>query len=121
MITLTTPAQINSVLGGNAPVGYDKVVLTPFTMTPADNSISGTVLLTSTTTPEMSPIFGVLRIRTAPAEVFIEVAQLDFQRRVQLSAGQVNSVINIIRNAQNALESGLVTLGVVAGVQASGI
>lgn len=120
MITLTTPAQINSVLGGNAPVAYNKLVLTPFTMTPLDGSITGRLRLTSTTNPEMQEIMGSLQIRTASGELIVEVAQLDFYRRIQLDSAQLNSVSNIIRNAQNSIESGLVTLGVVAGTQAPG-
>ena len=119
MITLTTPAQINSVLGGNAPVGYDKLVLTPFTITPLDSSISGKLRLTSTTNPEMQEIVGSLQIRSG--ELVVEVGQLDFYRRIQLSAAQITSVTNIIRNAQNGIESGLVTLGVISGVQATGV
>jgi hypothetical protein len=51
----------------------------------------------------------------------VEVAQLDFYRQVQLNVGQVNSVNTIITNAQNALEAGLVSLGVIAGAQTTGV
>lgn len=120
MITLTTPAQINSVLGGNAPVGYDRLVLAPFSFDPVTLAVSGTVRLTSTAAPQMQPITGALRINASSGELVIEVAQLDFYRRVQLSGPQITAVLNIIANAQNALEAGLVSLGVVAGVQSPG-
>lgn len=120
MITLTTPAQINSVLGGNAPVGYNHLVLAPFTMDPLTLLVTGTLQLTSTTNPEMQAITGSLRINASSGELVVQVAQLDFYRRIQLSAGQITSVRNIISNAQNALESGLVSLGVIAGTQSTG-
>lgn len=119
-ITLTTAAQINSVLGGSAPVAYGHLVLSPFTMDPVANTVSGTLKLTSSTVPEMQAISGRLTINASSGELVIEVAQLDFYRRIQLSAGQITAVITIIRNAQNALESGLITLGVIAGTQSAG-
>jgi hypothetical protein len=120
MIALATPPQINSVLGGNVPVGYDKLVLSPFTLDPVAQSISGTLRLTSTSAPQMQPVTGWLSINVPTSELVLEVKQLDFYRRIVLSAAQNNSVLSIIANAQNALESGLVSLGVVNGTQSSG-
>lgn len=120
MITLTTPAQINSVLGGNAPVGYNHLVLAPFSMDPMALTVTGSLRLTSTASPDMQAITGNLRINASSGELVVEVQQLDFYRRIQLSAGQITSVRNIISNAQNALESGLVSLGVIAGTQSTG-
>lgn len=120
MISLTTPAQINSVLGGNAPVNYDKLVLSPFTLDAIANTVSGTLKLTSTGNPDMQPITGGLKVVVGAGELVIEVPQLDFYRRVTLSAGQQQSVQTIVRNAQNALEAGLIGLGVIAGGQSTG-
>ena len=118
MITLTTPATINSVLGGTAPVAYDKLVLSPFTMTPVSGDVGGTLRLTSTTNADMQPIVGTLRI--AANEMIVEVSQLDFYRRVTLTGTQRTNVTNIIASAQTSLENGLVSLGVIAGVQTAG-
>lgn len=122
MITLTTPPQINSVLGGDAPVGYNKLVIGPFTLDPVTLStgVRGIVRLTSTASPTMQPITGTLTINASTGLLTIEVGQLDFYRQIQLSGGQLTSVQTIITNAQNALESGLVSLGVIAGVQGTG-
>ena len=121
MITLTSPAQINSVLGGSAPVGYDRLVLNPYTMDPSALSVRGTLLLTSSANPSMQAIRGTLKIDgSGTAALEIEVPQLDFYRRIALSGPQVTSVTTIIRNAQNALESGLISLGVIAGTQSAG-
>jgi hypothetical protein len=120
MITLTTAAQINSVLGGNSPVGYDHLVLTPFTMDPLGLLVTGSLRLTSTANPQMQPISGSLKINASSGELIIQVEQLDFYRRIQLSPGQITSVRTIITNAQNALETGLVSLGVISGTQSTG-
>lgn len=79
MSTLTNPPTINSVLGGDAPVGYDKLVLAPITLDP-------------------------LGILITP-------------RYTQLDEGQVAAVRDIIANAQETLEAGLVSLSIIDGVQ----
>jgi hypothetical protein len=121
MITLTTPPQINSVLGGDVPVAYNKMVLSPFTFDPVAGTVSGTIRLSSTASPAMQVITGQLIINIAQNVLTIGVGQLDFYRQIQLNVGQVNSINTIVTNAQNGLEAGLVTLGVIAGVQSTGI
>ena len=122
MITLTTPPQINSVLGGSAPVGYDKLVLGPFQLDPValSNGVRGTVRLTSSANPAMQPINGTLSIDASVGVLTIEVGQLDFYRKVQLSGAQLTAVNTIISNAQTALENGLISLAVIAGTQSTG-
>ncbi len=120
MITLTSPAQINSVLGGNVPVSYDKLVVGPLTFDPKLMTARGNLSLTSTANPEMQEIVGGLNILTASARLEISVEQLDFYRRVALTGPQNDAVMTIIRDAQDALESGLVSLGVIDGTQAPG-
>lgn len=120
MITLTTPSQINSVLGGNAPVGYDKLVITPITFDPIARTIRANLRLTSTANPGMEPVGGTLAV--SEGEVTVSVEQINFRRRITpLTAGQQTSVRGMIADAQNSLESGLVGLGVVQGVQSSGV
>lgn len=120
MITLTSAPQINSVLGGNAPVNYDRLVLSPLSLDPVAQTANATIVLTSIGNPDMQPLTGTLTINASTGKLEMIVSQLDFCRRIQLSAGQITAVINIIRNAQNALESGLINLAVVAGVQSTG-
>lgn len=121
MITLTTAHQINSVLGGSAPIAYNKLVISPFQLDPVNSAVNGTLRLTSTSNPDMQAITGSLTINTASGVLVIQVEQLDFYRRIVLTTGQRTTVNNIIANAQNALEAGLVSLGVVAGTQAAGV
>jgi hypothetical protein len=120
MITLTTPPSVNSVLGGISPVGYNHLIVAPFTMDPMTLLITGSVRLTATSAPTMQAIIGRLTINASTGVLEVEVTQLDFYRRIQLSGAQITSVTNIIQNAQNALENGLVSLGIMAGVQSTG-
>jgi hypothetical protein len=122
MITLTTPTQINSVLGGSAPVAYDKLVLSPLSHNPIDQTITGTIRMTSTAQPDMQAIIGSLNlwVQASQGVLEIQVQQLDFYRRIKLSAGQIASVMAMISAAQNAVEAGLVGLGVIVGTQSTG-
>lgn len=120
MITLTTAPEIFSVLGGSTKVAYEKMVLSPFSLDPVNQSISGTVRLTSKLSTDMPAITGSFRISVLASELVVEVQQLDFYRRIVLDGAQKNAVLTIIANAQNAIEAGLVSLGVVAGTQSGG-
>ena len=121
MITLTTPAEVNSVLGGNAPVSYNKLVLGPFTMDGVTQTITGTLRLTATGAPTMQAILGTLRINVPAAELLIEVAQLDFYRRIVLSSAQNTAILAQIEAAQLQIENGLITLAVIAGTRTAGV
>lgn len=120
MIALTTPAQINSILGGSAPVAYDHLVISPLTHDPMALTISGTIRLTSTANPDMQPITGRLNVNNSAGTLEVEVQQIDFYRRIRLSGPQITAVNTLISNAQNAVEQGLINMGVIAGVQSTG-
>lgn len=120
MITLTTPPQINSVLGGSVPISYNKLVVGPFNLSPVDQTITGSLRLTSTASPTMQPIVGTLSINVPASTLKIEVVQLDFYRQITLNSGQNTAVLDIISNAQNAIEAGLINLAVIAGTQSTG-
>ena len=117
MITLTTPAQINSVLGGATTVTYDHLVLSPVSHDPQALTITGTIRLTSTASPEIT---GSLTVNAATGKLEVSVQQLDFYRRVTLSPAEITAVRTMITNAQNAVEAGLVGMGMIAGAQATG-
>lgn len=120
MITLTTPPQINSVLGGSAPVNYDKLVIGPFTFSPSAQTVQASLQLTATAQPDMQAIQGTLRISIPEAVLEVAIQQLDFYRRIRLNSGQNTAVLNIITSAQTSLENGLVSLGIISGVQSAG-
>lgn len=104
----------------SSPVAYNKLVVGPFSLDPIAMTITGQLRLTSTGSPDMQPIAGTLTATNATAKLEIAVPQLDFYRRVTLTGPQNTAVQNIIRNAQDALESGLISLGVISGTQSLG-
>ena len=120
MITLTTPAQINSVLGGSTTVAYDHLVLSPVSHDPQALTITGTIRMTSTASPDMQAITGSLTANASTGKLEVSVQQLDFYRRVTLSPAEIQAVIGMITAAQNAVEAGLVGMGMIAGTQATG-
>lgn len=120
MITLTVAQVVKSQLGGNATENYQKLVISPFTMDPVNQTVTAQIRLTSTSTPAMQPITGTLRISVPSSELVIEVQQLDFYRRLVLSSGQNTAILNQIETAQAALENGLITLAVIAGTRSAG-
>ena len=120
MITLTTPPSINSIIGGNSPVSYDKFSLSNIKYEVGTNNISANIKITSTANPDMTALTGSLNIQFAGAIAEVAVPQLDFYRRIALSGAQQNAVATLVSNSQNALEAGLITLGLVAGSQSTG-
>jgi hypothetical protein len=121
MITLTTPPSINSILGGSAPVAYNKLVLGPFTMDGVTQSVVGTLRLTSTTNAQMQPIIGSLSISVPGSKVTIEVPQLDFYRQITTNSAQNTALLAQIEAAQAQIENGLITLAVIAGTRSAGV
>lgn len=120
MIILTSPPSVKSVLGGSGTVNYDKFVLISIHYEPIDQTVTATVRLTSSANPDMQAITGRLNINRATGKLEIQVDQLDFYRRVSLTGPQSTAIENQIRGAQDALEAGLISLSLVAGVQSTG-
>ena len=120
MITLTIPTPVNSVLGAATTVSYDHLVLSPLTHDPMALTITGTIRLTSTANPDMQAITGSLVVNASTGKMELSVPQLDFFRRITLSPAQIAAVNTMITNAQNAVEAGLVSMGVIAGTQTTG-
>ena len=103
MITLTTPATINSVLGGNAPVSYDKMVLSQITFQPVAMDVAANITLTASSDADMQPITGTFSVKWATKKLTVSVPQLDFYRQITLSVAQQNAVAGVVYDAQNAL------------------
>lgn len=121
MITLNIAPTIKSILGGSSTVSYNKVVLSTISYDVSNAQITAQVKLTSTADTSMQAIFGTLKINAATAMLTIEVEQLDFRRQLALTGPQNIAVQALITNAQNALENGLISIGVVAGTQIEGV
>ena len=121
MIILSIPPSINSVLGGNSPVSYDKMIISPLAMDAQKLVINAPIKLMSSTNPEMQEIQGDLSINTANGILNVRVPSLDFYRQTILTPNQVTAVNAIISDAQSAIEQGLITLNVVGGTQSPGV
>lgn len=120
MITLTGGYPIRTVLGGTATVNYDKLVVVP-KIDPVNESIVGSILISSSAEPDMPVIQGTLTISAKRADLEIRIEYLDFYRKITLTTPQNDAVKAIIADAQDAIEDGLISLGVVDGVQSSGV
>jgi len=120
MITLTTPEFINSVIGGTDTVAFERFVLKQIVYQSITKHVTAVVEVSSTSEATMKPITGSLTIDTAASTLSIEVPQLDFYRQVTLTGAQNSAVRQFAIDAQNDLEAGLITIGVVDGVQADG-
>jgi len=117
MITLTNSIDLLAVLGGTATVGYESVVLLSLNVNTAIDSANGLVELRSSTT-NRPPIQGNLQIRTnADPSIVLEFPELGFFKKLGLSAAQASTVSNIFQTLKSDVESGLVSLGLVDGVQ----
>lgn len=121
MITLTTPPEVNSVLGGAAKTAYDRFVLSSLTYSPRNKTLTATIEILVSVDAQMSPITGSLNIDLNTKYLQITVSQLDFYRRVLLTNAQITTVQGWIDGVQAQVESGLVSLGLIAGVQAPGV
>lgn len=121
MITLSIASVINSVLGANSPVNYDKVVLSPITIQPIQRVIQGSLNLTSTASPNMQAVVGTFTVDLVGATCSIFISQLNFQRRIVLTGPQVSAAQTIINDTQNSVENGLISLGLISGTQAAGV
>lgn len=120
MITLTTPHAIRNVIGGVTTTDYNKLVISTIAYDVVAQSMRCTIRLTSTGSPNMTALRGNLEINTSAQLLTIEIEQLDLHRVINLTTGQNNTLKNMISDAQNAIESGLITLGAVAGTQSNG-
>lgn len=121
MITLTTPPAIKTVIGGSDTVVYDKFVLSNIRVDPVTNNVNATLLMSSTSSPQMDVIQGSMNIIWATKKMVLESQRLDFYRSITLGVAQQGALQTIIQDTQNAFESGLISLSFVDGVQSPGV
>ena len=121
MITLTLTESIKTQIGGAGTVSYERVVLSPITFDPVARTIRGGVRLISTSTPAAEVVTGSFEINLGPGVLMFRMDQKGVSRRVELSGAQITAAQDILNDAQNALESGMISLGVIPGVQSAGV
>jgi len=117
MITLTLPVPISTVLGADTKINYDTLVICPITYDLINLTISATIKLTSSGNIAMKPIYGSVTANLINFKLDLDVPRMDFSRSINLSAPQISAIKTLLTNSQNAIESGLIDLGVIAGVQ----
>lgn len=121
MITLDIPVVVNKTLGGNDPVSFDKLVAVKTEAFPVTAQINAQIRLTASADPTMDPFMGSVKIDAASGTMLFEIPQLDFKRRIAMSAAQRSAATAFIASKQDGVESTFITLGAVAGVQSAGV
>jgi hypothetical protein len=120
VITLTNPIPVVLALGGNTNALYNITVLAPLTADVVRQTCAGTVRITSSANPEMQPVLGSLVIDTNAATVQLRIDKFDYDRTITLNASGITYVRNAMATFQQALETGLVNIGMVTGVASAG-
>lgn len=122
MITLTNVRPVTTVLGSASQTNYDRLDVISIFMDVVNKNISGTCQLLSSGSPQAKPIPGTYSIPTSGSAVLdVEVPSLPFYATIPLTSPQQATVQGWIASTQNLIESGLVSVGVVAGTQAAGL
>ena len=120
MITLTTPAQIATVLGSASKTNYDRMDVTTINYDVLNQNISGSCRIYSSVSPSSQTVFGNYSI-SAAGQVQVSIPNLPFFASISLTAPQTTVVQGWISDAQNNVEGGLTSIGVVSGTQSSGV
>lgn len=121
MITLTTPITITGTLGGNTNVIYNRAVVTKITYDVIAQTLTATVRLTASATASAKAILGQVTAIVPTSRIQFDMDKIALAPRDNgLTAGEATSVATLITNAQNAVENGLISLTLAAGVQANG-
>jgi hypothetical protein len=123
MISLTTPAAVPGELGASSANSFGKLRIMSILADPVTQAISAQVQLLDTANTNLPAIIGTLVITTQgnSPQVAISVPALNIQSVVPLTGGEQTTVQGWITVLQNAIEAGLVGLGLIAGTQSTGV
>jgi hypothetical protein len=123
MITLTTPPTIATLLGSNSPASYGKLRIMDIFSDPVTQAITATIQLIDTANTNLPILTGSLTVVTQGNSPIVSVAvpALNLSNVVALTSAQQTTVQGWITTLQNSLEAGLISLGLIAGTQATGI
>lgn len=122
MITLTVPPTRLSQIGGTGTVDYEKALLSPININPLEQSISGQVVLQSTSATTAVDLRGTFNITISPPSLDVTFGSVDVVPiKMTLSGAQTTVVQGIIDDAQDALETGMINLGIFDGIQTTGV
>lgn len=123
MITLTTPIQVPTTLGSAATVGYNKLRIVSITADPFSMTITAQAQLMVSSIPTQPMIFGTLTIVATGAtpSCTLQIPNLNFNATVALAGANLTAVSGWITGLQNNIESGLITIAEVSGIQSAGV
>lgn len=120
MITLTTPIQIPNSLGAATTTPYNKLRVRSISVDPVTLFLNATIELMDSSDTTQPTINGTLVIDSV-GHVIIELPNINFFRTVTVSGAALNVVQGWMTTLQNSIESGLVSQGLVAGTQTTGV
>lgn len=121
MITLTTQIPVKTVLGAAGNTNYDRLNILTLLYDVVNKSISGQCQLMVSTNSAATPIIGSYNIPTSGQAILtISIPNLPYFGSVALTSPQQAIVQGWVQSAQNTLEAGFVSVGVISGVQATG-
>lgn len=117
MITLTNSVQVTTTLGSASKTAYDKLSLLTMHYEIGAMTITGACKLFSSAAPSALDIQGSYSIDSVTGKLTVSIPNLPFFASLTLSAGQKTTVQGWITSAQASIEGGMVTVGVIQGVQ----
>ena len=123
MITLTTPIQIPSELGSAATTAYNKLRIISINADPVSLTINAQVQVMVSSNLSAPIIGGNLSITAMGAApiVTLQIPTINFYSSFALTGTNLTTVQGWITGLQNNIESGLVSIALVAGTQAAGV
>jgi len=113
---------VPTTLGSSATVGYNKLRIVSINADPFSMTINAQVQLMVSSIPAQPMIFGTLSIVATGATpgCTLQIPNLNFNASVSLAGANLSAVAGWITGLQNNIESGLITIAEVAGVQSAG-
>lgn len=121
MITLTNPIKISNSIGGTTSINYDRFELYNINCDLVNQIINSSVRIISSQSSTAPAIQGVLNIQLqGTPSAMLSIPNLGIFIPMAIS-GAVATVVGWMQTFQNNIEAGLVSLGTVTGIQATGL
>ena len=116
-ITLTTPIQQLSILGGTATTSYDTVRVTVISIDTTSNIITARIQILSSAVPSAPSLDGTYTVDPGTLRATLEVGTLRFQQSKTLTGAQAGAVATTVLGIKDQVETSAITFGLVAGAK----
>ena len=116
-ITLTTPIQQLSVLGGTATTAYNTARVTSITLNTVTNVITAQVEIVSSAVPSAPALEGTYTLEPGSLRASLSVETLRFQQSKVLTGAQASAIATTVLGIKNDVELSAITFGLIAGTQ----